>query len=449
MMRLPDNLVVIRGAGEMASGVAYRLHQAGVPVAMLELPAPLVVRRTVSFAEAVPLGRWTVEDVTAVRVDAPEAAAAALKGREVPVAVDPEMRLLPALRPLALVDATVGKRNPGTRITDAPIVITLGPGYTAGVDCHAVIETNRGHQLGRVLYRGSAAPDTGIPAPVQGAGAPRVLRAPVGGTFTALAEIGDVVESGQVVGEVAPPEGPARAVAAGIPGVLRGLLRSGVSVPAGLKVGDVDPTGERERCHTISDKALAIGGGVLEALLHLSGRPAPDSEMPDRYRFCPRCAHPLSLAPVAYDGNRIRPACGHCGFVYFADPKVAAGTILVLDGGVLLTRRAIEPAFGRWVFPGGYVDRGEPVDQAAVRETREETGLEVVLDDLLGVYSFPGNPVVVVVYRARVTGGALTLNPECSEARAFAPHEIPWDNLAFDTTAAALRDWLTATRPGD
>lgn len=273
-------LVFIRGAGDLATGVAYRLRRCGFPVVMAELPVPLCVRRAVAFAEAVAAGRHTVEGLTAVRAGTLPEIAGALRRGEVPVAVDPEARLAAALRPAVLVDAVMAKRNIGTRRTDAPLVVALGPGFTAGQDCHAVVETQRGHFLGRVLYAGSARADTGSPAEVAGVGADRVLRAPVAGRFRGLMRIGDRVRPGDVLGEVCPAAGgapgeghpPPVPVVTRIGGVVRGLLRDGAAVPAGLKVGDVDPTGEIHRCHTISDKALAVAGGVLEAVLCWLGR---------------------------------------------------------------------------------------------------------------------------------------------------------------------------------
>lgn len=262
-------LTWIKGAGEMATGVAYRLLQAGFPVLLTELPQPLVVRRSVSFADAVTEGRWTVEQYTAVRVSTPSEVIVALAAGLVPAAVDPEGALPRSLHPGALIDAVLAKRNTGTSLTDAPTVIALGPGFTAGVDCHAVIETNRGHYLGRALYEGSAAPDTGVPGVVEGVAMERVLRAPAAGLFHGLAEIGAVVRAGDRLAEVVAPSGERHPVITPIAGVMRGLMRSGTPVPAGIKVGDVDPSGEPERCHTISDKALAIGGGALEALLRL------------------------------------------------------------------------------------------------------------------------------------------------------------------------------------
>lgn len=262
------NLVWIKGAGDLASGVAFRLRMAGYPVLMTELSQPLCVRRAVSFAEAVRSGRQTVEGVTAVLLE-PDSAQVrtALARGEIALLVDPDGAHARALLPPMLVDGIMAKRNTGTRITDAPVVVGLGPGFTAGADCHAVVETGRGHFLGRALYQGAAAPDTGEPGEVAGVGAARVVRAPAEGLFEGLLEIGARVVANDVLGAVAGV--PVRAA---VGGVLRGLIRSGVPVTPGMKVGDVDPTGEVVRCHTISDKALSVAGGVLEAVLRLSGR---------------------------------------------------------------------------------------------------------------------------------------------------------------------------------
>ncbi len=259
-------LAVVKGAGDLASGVAYRLHRVGFAVVLTEIPAPTVVRRPVSFAEAVHFGRWTVEGVEAVRAsDAGEAVAITAQGR-VAVVVDPRAEIVGVLKPSLLVDAIIAKRNLGTRRDLAPAVVALGPGFTAGLDCHAVIETMRGHSLGRVIYSGAAIPNTGIPGEVGGFGAERVLRAPASGVFTGSVAIGDTVAAGDVVGHV---EGTS--VRSNISGVVRGLLRDGVEVTPGFKVGDVDARAEREHCFTISDKALAIAGGVLEAAGTLLG----------------------------------------------------------------------------------------------------------------------------------------------------------------------------------
>ncbi|AKX94828.1 selenium-dependent molybdenum cofactor biosynthesis protein YqeB [Neomoorella thermoacetica] len=259
-------LVVIKGAGDLASGVAHRLHQSGFQVIMTEIPRPTVIRRAVAFAEAVYSGEITVEGVTARLVSDPEGALRVTWQGEVAVLVDPRAEVIAALKPRVVVDAILAKTNLGTRIDQAPIVIALGPGFTAGTDAHAVIETQRGHYLGRVIWQGAAAANTGIPGEVMGYREERVLRAPVAGIFKSCKAIGDSVKAGETVATV--NDVPLRAQ---IGGVLRGVLHDGLEVTAGQKAGDVDPRGERDYCFTISDKARAIGGGVLEAILHLKG----------------------------------------------------------------------------------------------------------------------------------------------------------------------------------
>lgn len=262
-----EELVVVKGAGDLASGVAYRLHQSGFTVVMTEIDQPTVVRRSVSFAQAVFDGTTVVEGVHALLVASPAEALAVANARDVAVLVDPHAQVVTQLRPAVLVDAIIAKRNTGTRIDDAPVVIGLGPGFRADVDVHAVIETNRGHRLGRVILDGEAEYDTGIPAPVGGHGAERVLRAPADGVFIGAAEIGDHVTSEEVLGYVA-----GEPVRSPFEGCLRGLIQTGLPVLKGMKIGDVDPRATREHCFTISDKALAIGGGVLEAMLYLLER---------------------------------------------------------------------------------------------------------------------------------------------------------------------------------
>lgn len=264
---LRDVIVLIKGGGDLASGVAHRLHRAGLRVAITELEHPTVIRRTVAFANAVFQGQTSVEGVTARLAASPMDVPSAWSEGVIPVLIDPETQALGVLRPDVLVDAIMAKRNTGTHLADAPIVVALGPGFAAGVDCHAVVETMRGHHLGRVILEGTAIPDTGVPGEVEGYGQERVLRAPVTGVFQGLKEIGDMVKAGDTVALVA-----GRPVVASIGGVLRGLLASGLQVKPGMKVGDVDPRGEREHCFTISDKARAIGGGVLEAILYFLSR---------------------------------------------------------------------------------------------------------------------------------------------------------------------------------
>lgn len=259
-------LVLIKGAGDLASGVAVRLHQAGLRVVMTDLPRPTAIRRAVSFCRVISDGEAVVEDVRArFAPDAKQAMKIAADG-QIAVLADPEAGCLAALRPAVLVDAILAKRNTGTAITDAPAVVALGPGFTAGLDCHAVVETMRGHDLGRVYYRGRAAENTGVPGDIGGYTSQRILRAPCGGVFQTVVEIGTVVRAGEVVATV-----NGEPVAAAIGGVVRGILPDGTPVAAGMKSGDVDPRGVVESCYTVSDKARAIGGGVLEAVLKLTG----------------------------------------------------------------------------------------------------------------------------------------------------------------------------------
>ncbi len=263
---LSDVLVLVRGGGDLATGVAHRLHRAGFTVMITELPRPLAVRRAVSFAEAVYAERITVEGVTARLAPDPMVAVAKGGGAytamdEIPVVVDADDRVLARMRPPIVVDARMAKRNLGTRLTDAKLVIGLGPGFTAGADCHAAVETNRGHNLGRVYWEGSAEPNTGKPEAVSGFVGERVLRAPREGTFAGQKQIGDAVKAGDTLARV--DDEPIRAQ---FDGVVRGLLHDGLRVTAGMKVGDLDPRGVRENCFLISDKARAVGGGVLEAI---------------------------------------------------------------------------------------------------------------------------------------------------------------------------------------
>ncbi len=269
MFLFPDTFVLVKGAGDLGTGVAWRLHKAGFPVVITELDQPLVVRRTVAFASAVYDESIAVEGVTARLAPSFEAARDLLAKGNIPVLVDPETRAREFFQPAVLVDAVMAKRNTGTRSADAPFVLALGPGFVPGVDCHAVIETNRGHNLGRVLWNRPAEPDTMQPGEVGGRGSERVLRAPCQGQVLGLKRIGDHVKRGQVIARV---QSPAQKldqgdVTAPFDGVLRGLVRDGLAVKAGDKIGDLDPRARRDACFTISDKSLAIGGGALEAVL--------------------------------------------------------------------------------------------------------------------------------------------------------------------------------------
>lgn len=259
-------LALIRGAGDIASGIALRLYRSGIKVVMTELAQPMSIRRTVSFSDAVLYGSMTVEDVTAKFAENEQQVRTILSQGAIPVLADPDCRCREALRPDVIVDAILAKKNLGTKMIDAPVVIGVGPGFTAGEDCHAVVESMRGHMLGRVIYHGSALPNTNIPGLVGGFSGERVLRAPADGVFESIRKIRDLVREGETVGYVA-----GKAMKATVSGVLRGLIADGAQVTKGLKCGDVDPRGEVSYCDTVSDKASAIGGGVLEAILHLGG----------------------------------------------------------------------------------------------------------------------------------------------------------------------------------
>ncbi len=257
-------VVLIRGAGEMASGVAHRLHQSHFKICMIEISHPLAVRREVTFSEAIYEGEKEVEGIRAKLIPKIEGIESAWKQGYIPILIDPDAKKSKnLLKPDVLVDAIMAKKNLGTQVNDAPLVIGLGPGFAAGKDVHIVIETNRGNNLGKMILNGTAEPDTGIPGEISGYTIERLLRTMKKGTFHPQRSIGERVNKGVVVAVV--EDFP---VIAKISGVVRGLLRDGVEVKKGMKVGDIDPRGKRELCFTISDKARAIGGGVLEAILY-------------------------------------------------------------------------------------------------------------------------------------------------------------------------------------
>jgi xanthine dehydrogenase accessory factor len=255
-------LVLVKGGGDLGTGVAWRLFRAGFPVVVTEREQPLMVRRTVSFASAVFDGDVAVEGVTAWKAKDAEVARGLIQEGIVPVLIDPGCDCRFILRPKVLVDAIMAKRNTGTSISDASFVVALGPGFTPNSNCHCVVETQRGHNLGRVLWSSSAEPNTGVPGEIGGRSAERVLRAPCDGVAVGSKQIGDMVAAGEVVARVG-----GAPVFAPFDGILRGLVHDGLPVKAGMKIGDVDPRAKREHCFTISDKALAVGGGALEAVL--------------------------------------------------------------------------------------------------------------------------------------------------------------------------------------
>jgi len=263
MSESKPSLILVRGGGDLATGVALRLQRAGMKVVITELAQPLAVRRAVSFAEAVYEGQHTVEGVTARLVERDQLSAA-LEADEIPILVDPDADiLLSSFLFLVVVDARLTKSPPHPLPTHVPLHIGLGPGFHAGRDCHAVIETRRSHTLGRVFWSGTTQPDSGVPE-----GDPRrVLRAPSDGIVIGLKQIGEHCEMGETVANIQADRHTSAQVRSPFAGVLRGIIRDGIQVTKDMKIGDVDPRNDPRICFLVSDKALAIGGGVLEAIL--------------------------------------------------------------------------------------------------------------------------------------------------------------------------------------
>lgn len=260
-------LILVKGAGDLATGTAVRLYRAGFQVVMTDIAQPTAVRRTVAFSQCIYDGQTTVEGITARKAENRDQVRDILAAGEIPVLVDPQAAILAQLPFMVVVDAILAKKNLGTTISDAPIVLALGPGFTAGTDCHGVIETKRGHDLGRLILEGSAIPNTGVPGDVGGYTKERIIRAPAGGPFEPVAQIGQQVNLGDVVAKV-----NGIPVTAQLTGIVRGMLPAGIPVTAGMKSGDIDPRCEVRHCFTVSDKARAIGGGALEGILYFGRR---------------------------------------------------------------------------------------------------------------------------------------------------------------------------------
>ena len=265
------DLIIVRGGGDLATGTIYKLKKSGFPVLILEAANPSAIRRNVAFCEAVYQGSQTVEDMTCYRAESSEEALRLLEEGRLAVLVDPEGESIPLLKPLAVVDGILAKKNLGTNRNMAPITVALGPGFTAGEDVDAVIETKRGHNLGRVLWSGTAAPNTGIPGMIGGYGRERVIHCPAKGILRNVKKITDTVSKGEVIAVVETEDGVVP-VEATLDGILRGLIRDGYLVKPGFKMADFDPRAdEYNNCFTISDKARCIAGGVLEAILQRKG----------------------------------------------------------------------------------------------------------------------------------------------------------------------------------
>ena len=265
------DLIIVRGGGDLATGTIYKLKKCGFPVLILEVSNPSAIRRNVAFCEAVYQGTQTVEGISCSLAGSLAQAQQFLAEGKLTVLVDPKGEAISALKPLAVVDGILAKKNLGTNRNMAPITVALGPGFTAGEDVDAVIETKRGHNLGRVLWHGAAAPNTGIPGIIGGYGKERVIHCPAKGIVRNIRHITDMVSRGEVIAVVETENGSVP-VTATLDGILRGLIRDGYPVTEGFKMADIDPRAEEyENCFTISDKARCIAGGVLEAILHRKG----------------------------------------------------------------------------------------------------------------------------------------------------------------------------------
>ena len=266
-----NNLIIVRGGGDLATGTIYKLYQCGFPVLVLEVPKPSAIRRNAAFSEAVYEGNQTVEDVSCYLAESIADAERLLTEGKLTMLVDPKGEAITWLKPLAVVDAILAKKNLGTNRSMAPITVALGPGFEAGCDVDAVVETQRGHNLGRVLWQGKAAPNTGIPGIIGGYGKERVIYSPAAGILRNVCRITDTVKQGQTIA-VIETDTEKIPVIATLDGLLRGLIRDGYPVSKGFKIADIDPRVEEyNNCFTISDKSRCIAGGVVEAILHRKG----------------------------------------------------------------------------------------------------------------------------------------------------------------------------------
>lgn len=264
---MTKNIVVIRSGGDIGTAIGHKLFRCGFKVLVLEKKAPLAIRRTVSFSEAVFDLKTEVEGIKAIKVENLAEIVKAWEDDIIPIMIDETCEIIQEMPVDVVVDATLAKRNLGTYKNMAPITIGVGPGFKAGVDVDVVIETNRGHNLGRLIFNGSAEANTGIPGVIMGIGKDRVIKAPCDGKIKIIREIGALVSKGEVIAYI-----DNTPVEASIDGVLRGMIREGMDITKGLKIADIDPRGNSKYCYTISDKARCIAGGVLEATLYLKNK---------------------------------------------------------------------------------------------------------------------------------------------------------------------------------
>lgn len=262
-----DEIIVVRGAGDIATGTIQKLKRAGFSVVSLEVSKPSSIRRNVCLSEAIYDGECNVEDIVAKKADSLEEMYNVLNENKVCIIVDSKGDLIEKIKPIAVIDGTLCKKNIGTNKSMAEITIALGPGYEAGKDVDIVIETNRGHNLGRLIFEGPAEKNTGIPGVIKGYGKERVVYSPCAGKLHIIKDIGDLVEKGEPICKISDEY-----VYATMSGLLRGMIREGFEVKKGFKIADIDPRiEEKKNCDLISDKARCIGGAVLEGILYLKG----------------------------------------------------------------------------------------------------------------------------------------------------------------------------------
>lgn len=274
-----EQLIIVRGGGDIATGTIHKLHRCGYPVLVLEAGYPSAIRRQVAFSEAVYDGRSEVEGTVCVRVKDMKEARRVWNEGDIPLMVDPDCQILQEIRPWALIDGILAKRNLGTNKQMADKTIALGPGFFAGRDVDLVIETMRGHNLGRIIGNGEAQANTGVPGVIAGYGKERVIHSPAQGILLERAQIGDKVKKGQEIAVIVTGQGEVP-VEATLDGLIRGLIRPGYPVTKGLKIADIDPReSEFENCFTISDKARCIAGAVLEGLLYLEMKQGLEAEL--------------------------------------------------------------------------------------------------------------------------------------------------------------------------
>ncbi len=264
--KMKNDIIIVRGGGDLATGIIQKLWRSGFKVLVLETEKPMAIRTTVALCTAVYTEKTTVEDMTAVKISTNLDVETAWENGEIPILCDPKGESIKELKPLMVVDAILAKKNLGTNLDMAPIVVGLGPGFTAGEDVHAVIETMRGHDLARLILKGSAQPNTGIPGEIGGHSTKRVLHSPCNGTVKSSVKIGDIVQVGETVLKVDDTE-----LKAPFTGLVRGMIPNGFKVKECMKIGDIDPRTDVD-VYTISDKARALGGAVLEALFYLKNK---------------------------------------------------------------------------------------------------------------------------------------------------------------------------------